>query len=150
MNDLDVLDDLHSVSLLDANAFQFCLPIVRCLLSALIVQWENTRGEDRATTYTKPLNLSINLIILLKKARFLPIPLNEIYELFPLVTAYDCFTLLSNVWNYMKQNQQLLISRPAQPGTVLREPQYADPIRFVIQKNIADIGPIAEHFLHLQ
>ncbi|CAF4360756.1 unnamed protein product, partial [Adineta steineri] len=95
----------------DNNAFQLCLPIIRCLLSALIVQWENVRGEDRATTYLKQLSLSTNLIILLKKARYLPLPLNEIYELFPFVTCYDCFTLLSNIWNYLKQNQQLLTTK---------------------------------------
>jgi hypothetical protein len=154
---------------LDSNAFQLCLPIVRCLLSALIVQWENLRGDDRAKNYSKQLNLSTNLIILLKKvtttlftrttrkisfvffkARYLPSPLNEIYELFSLVTAYDCFTLLSNVWNYLKQNQQLLITRPVTLVNVLRDPLYSDPIRFVVQKNIADVGPLAEHFLHLQ
>ncbi|CAF0803435.1 unnamed protein product [Adineta steineri] len=135
----------------DNNAFQLCLPIIRCLLSALIVQWENVRGEDRATTYLKQLTLSTNLIILLKKARYLPLPLNEIYELFPFVTCYDCFTLLSNIWNYLKQNQQLLTTKLlTQQQTIIRDPLYFDPIRFVIQKNIANVGHIAEHFLHLQ
>ncbi|CAF1985037.1 unnamed protein product [Rotaria magnacalcarata] len=137
----------------DTNAFQLCLPIIRCLLSALIVQWENLRGEDRAKTYLKQLTLSTNLIILLKKARYLPSPLNEIYELFPFVTAYDCFILLLNIWNYLKQNQQILTvksQQPQQQQNFVRDPLYFDPIRFVIQKNIADVGHIAEHFLHLQ
>ena len=43
--------------------------MIRCLLSALIVQWENFRGEDRAKNFPKQLALSINLIILLKKVR---------------------------------------------------------------------------------
>jgi hypothetical protein len=55
---------------LDNNAFQLCLPIIRCLLSALIVQWENFRGEDRSKNYLKQLTLSTNLIILLKKVIF--------------------------------------------------------------------------------
>ena len=134
---------------LDTNAFQICLPVIRCLLSALIVQWENFRGEDRSKNYPKQLILSTNLIILLKKARTLPIPLNEIYELFPFITAYDCFTLLLDIWNYLKQNQQILITK-SQQQTILRDPIFYDPIRFVIQKNIADVGHIAEHFLHLQ
>jgi hypothetical protein len=54
----------------DNNAFQLCLPIIRCLLSALIVQWENFRGEDRSKNYLKQLTLSTNLIILLKKVIF--------------------------------------------------------------------------------
>jgi hypothetical protein len=83
------------------------------------------------------------------KARYLPIPLNEIYELFSFVTAYDCYTLLVNIWNYFKQNQQLLTNK-TQQQTIGRDSSFYDPIRFVIQKNIADIGHIAEHFLHLQ
>jgi len=75
--------------------------------------------------------------------------LNEIYELFPFVTAYDCFTLLFNLWNYFKQNQQNLTLK-SQQQNLLRESGFYDPIRFVIQKNIADVGHIAEHFLHLQ
>jgi len=55
---------------LDNNAFQLCLPIIRCLLSALIVQWENFRGDDRSKNYLKQLTLSTNLIILLKKVIF--------------------------------------------------------------------------------
>lgn len=65
---LNIIDKL-SFFLIDGNAFQLCLPIVRCLLSALIVQWENLRGEDRAKTYLKQLTLSTNLIILLKKVK---------------------------------------------------------------------------------
>lgn len=61
---------MHNLLFLDNNAFQICLPIVRCLLCALIVQWENFRGEDRAKNYLKQLNLSTNLIILLKKVSF--------------------------------------------------------------------------------
>ncbi|UJR25349.1 hypothetical protein I4U23_006699 [Adineta vaga] len=135
----------------DNNAFQLCIPIVRCLLCALIVQWENFRGEDRAKTSLKQLTLSTNLILLLKKARYLPTPLNEIYELFPFITAYDCFTLLLNIWNYLKQNQQISQTRLLpQQQMIGRDSLYFDPIRFVIQKNIADVGHIAEHFLHLQ
>ncbi|CAF1118161.1 unnamed protein product [Adineta ricciae] len=136
----------------DSTAFHLCMPIVRCLLCALIVQWENFRGEDRAKTFVKQLTLSTNLIILLKKARFLPSPLNEIYELFPFITAYDCFTLLLNIWSYLKQNQQISQTRllPTSQSTIARDSIYFDPIRYVIQKNIADVGPIAEHFLHLQ
>jgi hypothetical protein len=74
--------------------------------------------------------------------------LNEIYELFPFITAYDCFTLLLNIWNYLKQNQQILATKLQQ--TIVRDSLYYDPIRYVIQKNIADVGHIAEHFLHLQ
>ncbi|CAF3974781.1 unnamed protein product, partial [Rotaria sp. Silwood2] len=133
----------------DTNTFQLCLPIIRCLLSALIVQWENFRGEDRAKTYSKQLTLSTNLIILLKKARYLPSPLNEIYELFPFITAYDCFILLLNIWNYLKQNQQLLATK-SQQQNIMRDSLYFDPIRFVIQTNIADVGHIVEHFLYLQ
>ncbi|CAF1033198.1 unnamed protein product [Rotaria sordida] len=135
----------------DTNAFQLCLPLIRCVLSALIVQWENFRGEDRAKTYLKQLALSTNLIILLKKARYLPSPLNEIYELFPFITAYDCFILLFNIWNYLKQNQQVLTTKSQQQQqNIIRDSSYFDQIRFVIQKNIADVGHIAEHFLYLQ
>jgi hypothetical protein len=71
--------------------------------------------------------------------------------LFPFVTAYDCFTLLLNIWNYLKQNQPILTTKlPTQQQNIVRDPLYFDPIRFVIQKNIADVGHIAEHFLHLQ
>jgi hypothetical protein len=83
------------------------------------------------------------------KARYLPIPLNEIYELFPFVTAYDCYTLLLDLWNYFKQNQQLLTNK-SQQQSIGRDSPYFDPIRFVIQKNIADVGHIADYFLHLQ
>ena len=135
------------------------------MLSALIVQWENFRGEDRSKNYPKQLTLSTNLIIFIKKvrtillffsidgiflqARYLPTPLNEIHELFPLITAYDCFTLLSNIWNYLKQNQQLLTNR-SQQQSIARDSLFYDPIRYVIQKNIADLGHIAKHFLHFQ
>jgi len=123
---------LLEITSADNNAFQLCLPIIRCLLSALIVQWENLRGEDRSKNYLKQLTLSTNLIILLKKAHYLPIPLNEIYELFPFVTAYDCFTLLLNIWNYLKQNQQMLTTKQQQ--NIARDSLYYDPIRFVVQK----------------
>ena len=83
------------------------------------------------------------------QARYLPTPLNEIHELFPLITAYDCFTLLSNIWNYLKQNQQLLTNR-SQQQSIARDSLFYDPIRYVIQKNIADLGHIAKHFLHFQ
>jgi len=59
---------LLEITSTDNNAFQLCLPIIRCLLSALIVQWENLRGEYRSKNYLKQLTLSTNLIILLKKS----------------------------------------------------------------------------------
>jgi len=136
----------------DSNSFQLCLPIVRCLLSSLIVQWENSRGDERASIYTRQMNLSTNLIVLLKKARFLPSPLNEVYELFPYITTYDCYTLMLNTWNYLKQQQYPLppARQQQQQQPPMRDPLYFDPIRFIIQKNISDLGVVAEHFLNLQ
>lgn len=58
---------LLEIIAIDNTAFQICLPIIRCLLSALIIQWENCRGEDRSTNYPKHLTLSTNLLTLLKK-----------------------------------------------------------------------------------
>ena len=56
-----------------------------------------------------------------------------------------------SVWNYLKQNQQLLATKGQQQlHNIVRDPSYFDPIRFVIQKNIADVGHIAEHFLHFR
>jgi hypothetical protein len=43
---------------LNINAFQLCLPIIRCLLSTLIVEWENFRDEDWAKNYIKQLTLN--------------------------------------------------------------------------------------------
>jgi hypothetical protein len=45
--------------------------MIRCLLSALIVQWENFRGDDRAKHYVKQLTLSTSLVILLKKVNII-------------------------------------------------------------------------------
>ena len=75
--------------------------------------------------------------------------MNEIHELFPLITAYDCYTLLVTLWNYLKQNQQLLINR-TQQQSIGRDSIFYESIRYVIQKNIAELGQIAKHFLHLQ
>ena len=66
-----------------------------------------------------------------------------------MVTTYDCYTLLFNIWNYLKLNQQIITTK-LQQQNILRDPLYFDPIRFVIQKNIADVGHLAENFLNLQ
>ena len=44
----------------------------------------------------------------------------------------------------------MLINRQQQPLAILRDALYSDPIRVVVQKNIADVGSVAEHFLQLQ
>ncbi|CAF1143300.1 unnamed protein product, partial [Didymodactylos carnosus] len=121
----------------DSNSFHLCLPLVRCILSSLIVQWENLR-EERAKLYNRLLSLSTNLLVLLRKARYLPSPLNDIYELFPYISTYDCYMLMLNTWNYLKQQQYPLIDN-SRLKQQIREPQFIDPIRFVIQKNIQDM-----------
>jgi hypothetical protein len=44
----------------------------------------------------------------------------------------------------------MLINKQQQPLVILRDALYSDPIRVVVQKNIAAIGSLAEHFLQLQ
>ena len=89
------LNEWISIWFLDNNAFQLCLPVIRCLLSALIVQWENLRGEDRSRNYPKQLTLSTNLIILLKKVVIIFID-------YPVIQSSLFLRLVSFQYHWMK------------------------------------------------
>ncbi|XP_077869444.1 integrator complex subunit 5-like [Saccoglossus kowalevskii] len=80
-----------------------CTVLVYGLLATLINYWEANR-EKKSSLSPKKLHISSELVHCMALADFLPPSLGLVCELFYMLTPYEVFLLLMNIWTFMKEN----------------------------------------------
>ncbi|CAG2205370.1 INTS5 [Mytilus edulis] len=92
--------DLYSSSPL---AMCRCSPVLKSITASLMNYFESCR-QKQASHSPRQMEACCKLVRCLSKSRLLPTPLKFISELFPLVTSYEAYLLLVEMWKYIKEN----------------------------------------------
>ncbi|XP_039253752.2 integrator complex subunit 5-like [Styela clava] len=159
--------DLHIFTFLDEHPFAWnilnllanspkalwrCSLLLRSISGALLNHWESSRDE-RATTSEYHLRHSIKVIEVLEKGQLLPEPLCFIGELFGMLSPYEVFLLMSDVWKFI--NQHPLPQNPVYNSTRKRQFQsegapiqpYLVTIHSILHANITRMGHMYSRFV---
>ncbi|XP_071036547.1 integrator complex subunit 5 [Parasteatoda tepidariorum] len=128
----------------------YCSVLLRAIMAVLLTFWCSSQ-EKTTRNCPKELLMSQRLITIMAMGQLLPPPLSYIDEVLPLITPYEAFSLLSDVWQYMRDNvpsPALFFSKNS--NRVWREfsdesklscdKKYTNKLRFILFANIEKFG----------
>ncbi|XP_054715495.1 integrator complex subunit 5-like [Uloborus diversus] len=140
----------------------YCSVLLRAVMAVLLSFW--CSSQEKATTNSpKELETSQRLINIMAIGQLLPPPLSYIDEVLPLVTPYEAFNLLSDIWQYMRDNvpsPALFYSKNSSSTRVWRnfatdsnegqkyfcDKKYTNRLRFILFANIEKFGAVYAKF----
>lgn len=157
-DDHSLLWDLLSLVATAHPSLCYCSVLLRAIMAVLLSFW--CSSQEKATTNSpKELETSQRLINIMAMGQLLPPPLSYIDEVLPLVTPYEAFILLSDIWQYMRDN----VPSPAlfyPKSNTLRvwrdfsvdgqkqycDKKYTNRLRFIMFANIEKFGSVYAKF----
>ncbi|XP_070532208.1 integrator complex subunit 5-like [Ptychodera flava] len=129
-----------------------CSVLVYALMSTLLVYWESNR-ESKASMSQHQLQNSARLVECMLLGDFLPSTLGQVGELFYLLTPYEVYLLLVNIWSFMKENSpsEESFSDKDSTGRPCRNFETVDPkftkiIHSTLHHNIETCGHLYPRF----
>ncbi|XP_071154916.1 integrator complex subunit 5-like [Mytilus edulis] len=134
--------DLYSSSPL---AMCRCSPVLKSITASLMNFFESCR-QKQASHSPRQMEACCKLVRCLSKSRLLPTPLKFISELFPLVTSYEAYLLLVEMWKYIKENPPT--EDPEEVNKRVCEPRHTVCVRSILHKDIHRMGHIYSRFFH--
>lgn len=160
-----ILWDLLFLISLAHPSLCYCSVLLRAIMAVLITHWGSC--QERTTLNSpKQLEITQRLIDVMALGQILPPPLAYISEILQSITPFETFCLLSDIWQYMKDN----VPSPAlftlnKNGRMWRdfsqnvneikselkiktvcEKKYTDRLRYILQANIEKFGSIYPKF----
>lgn len=143
-------------------ALCYCSVLLRAIMGVLLSFWGSCQ-EKFTLNCAKQLQTTLQLINIMAIGQILPPPLSYVDEVIPLITPYETFSLLSDIWQYMHDNvpSPALFSLKDQTcGRVWRDfssgraegnkdlcdKKYVSRLRCVLFANIEKFGPIYAKF----
>lgn len=128
-----------------------CSVLLRALCASILHQWRAKFAENAIGTYQDLMFVTVELLKLLSLSQMLPPPLDYLYIVVPKLDPTEiAYVLKECVWNFMRE----YIPSPILFGcdttglhwrdpTVARPPpQFIDPLRCTMQKNIKRFGAL--------
>ncbi|KFM71965.1 Integrator complex subunit 5, partial [Stegodyphus mimosarum] len=101
--DHNILWDLLSLVATVHPSLCYCSVLLRAVMAVLLSFWCSSQ-EKMTTNSPKELETSQRLINIMAMGQLLPPPLSYIDEVLPFITPYEAFNLLSDIWQYMRDN----------------------------------------------
>ncbi|GFX69751.1 integrator complex subunit 5, partial [Trichonephila clavipes] len=160
--DHPILWDLLSLVAINHPSLCYCSVLLRAVMAVLLSFWCSSQ-EKATTNCPKELVTSQRLINIMAMGQLLPPPLSYIDEVLPLVTPYEAFNLLSDIWQYMRDNvpsPALFHSKGSNSSRVWRDflgdkkdetkqfcdKKYINRLRFILFANIEKFGVVYAKF----
>ncbi|GFQ95479.1 integrator complex subunit 5 [Trichonephila clavata] len=160
--DHPILWDLLSLVAINHPSLCYCSVLLRAVMAVLLSFWCSSQ-EKATTNCPKELATSQRLINIMAMGQLLPPPLSYIDEVLPLVTPYEAFSLLSDIWQYMRDNvpsPALFHSKGSSSSRVWRDfsgdkkdetkqfcdKKYINRLRFILFANIEKFGVVYAKF----
>lgn len=161
-DDNSLLWDLLSLVATVHPSLCYCSVLLRAVMAVLLSFW--CSSQERATTKSpKELETSQHLINIMAMGQLLPPPLSYIDEVLPLVTPYEAFVLLSDIWQYMRDNvpsPALFYSNNSNSQRVWRDfsadgqktcdKKYTNRLRFILFANVEKFGSVYAKFFSVE
>ncbi|GIY08211.1 integrator complex subunit 5 [Caerostris extrusa] len=160
--DYPILWDILSLVANNHPSLCYCSVLLRAVMAVLLSFW-NSSQEKATTNCPKELATSQRLINIMAVGQLLPPPLSYIDEVLPVVTPYEAFNLLSDIWQYMRDNvpsPALFHSKGPNSTRVWRnfcgdkknegkqfcDKKYINRLRFILFANIEKFGVVYAKF----
>ncbi|XP_023226781.1 integrator complex subunit 5-like [Centruroides sculpturatus] len=143
----------------------YCSVLLRAIMAVLITHWGSCQ-EKKTSNSPKQLEITQRLIDVMAIGQILPPPLAYIGEILQSITPFEMFCLLSDIWQYMKDNvpspalftltkngrmwrdfsQNVSEMKSESKIKLICEKKYTDRLRFIMQANIEKFGSIYPKF----
>lgn len=154
--DHPILWDLLHLTAAARPSLCYCSVLLRAVVAVVMTHWRNSQ-EKSATNCPKQMDASRRVLKVMSAGQLLPPPLSCVGEILHHLTPFEVSCLLSDVWQYMKDN----VPSPAlfvhKNGHYWREPKqgdvdrkYTERLRMIMLGNIATCGPIFQKFFRVE
>lgn len=144
----------------------YCSVLLRAVMAVAMTHWRNCQ-EKAAAASPKHLETTRTVLRVLSLGQLLPPALNGLGdELLPLLSPFEVFCLLSDVWQYMRNNvpspalfapKKDAASGSSTSGELWREfrapgadHKYMERLRAIMISNIQTCGPIFQKFFSVE
>ncbi|ESO83763.1 hypothetical protein LOTGIDRAFT_236428 [Lottia gigantea] len=123
-----------------------CSPVLKSIAAVLMLHYSSFREKSMKNS-PKHYSAACRLVHYLGRSGILPAPLSHIGELFPFVTPYEGYLLITAMWRYIKEN----------PLTYMKEEinsrkcseKYTEVIASIIHSNIDKMGHLYSCFFSI-
>ncbi|KAK6167219.1 hypothetical protein SNE40_021307 [Patella caerulea] len=124
-----------------------CSPVLKSIAAVLMLHYSSFREKSMKNS-PKYYTASCKLVHYLGRSGILPSPLSHIGELFPFVTPYEGYLLITAMWRYIKENPLTYIKEEISNRKC--DEKYSEVIASIIHSNIDKMGHLYSCFFSIQ
>lgn len=133
----------------------YCSVLLRAVMAVAMTHWRNCQ-EKAAASSPKHLETTRTVLRIMSLGQLLPPAMNSLGEVLPLLSPFEVFCVLSDVWQYMRNNvpsPALFTHKNTTTGELWREfktpaadLKYMERLRAIMISNIQTCGLIFQKF----
>ncbi|XP_054920403.1 integrator complex subunit 5 isoform X2 [Dermacentor andersoni] len=133
----------------------YCSVLLRAVMAVAMTHWRNCQ-EKAAASSPKHLETTRTVLRIMSLGQLLPPAMNSLGEVLPLLSPFEVFCVLSDVWQYMRNNvpsPALFTQKNPTTGELWREfkapaadLKYMERLRAIMISNIQTCGLIFQKF----
>lgn len=133
----------------------YCSVLLRAVMAVAMTHWRNCQ-EKAAASSPKHLETTRTVLRIMSLGQLLPPAMNSLGEVLPLLSPFEVFCVLSDVWQYMRNNvpsPALFTQKNPATGELWREfkapaadLKYMERLRAIMISNIQTCGLIFQKF----
>ncbi|XP_064477037.1 integrator complex subunit 5-like [Ornithodoros turicata] len=155
--DHPILWDLLRLTASVRPSLCYCSVLLRAIVAVMMTHWRNSQ-EKGACNCAKQLETSRKVLQVMATGQLLPAPLSSIGQILHLLTPFEVSCLLSDVWQYMKDNVPSPALFAQKNGQYWREfkagengaSKYTERLRMIMMSNISTCGPLFQKFFNVE
>ncbi|XP_075738971.1 integrator complex subunit 5 omd isoform X2 [Rhipicephalus microplus] len=136
----------------------YCSVLLRAVMAVAMTHWRNCQ-EKAAASSPKHLDTTRTVLRIMSLGQLLPPAMNSLGEVLPLLSPFELFCVLSDVWQYMRNNvpsPALFTHKNPTTGELWREfktpaadLKYMERLRAIMISNIQTCGLIFQKFFNV-
>ncbi|CAN7975226.1 unnamed protein product [Ixodes persulcatus] len=139
----------------------YCSVLLRAVMAVAMTHWRNCQ-EKAAANSPKHLETTRRVLRIMSEGQLLPPPMTSTSEILELLTPFEVFCLLQDIWQYMRDNvPSPALFAPqkngaAGGGQLWREfkpdngdRKYLERLRMIMISNIETCGPVFQKFFSI-
>uniref|UniRef100_A0A6M2CWL7 Integrator complex subunit 5 C-terminal domain-containing protein n=1 Tax=Rhipicephalus microplus TaxID=6941 RepID=A0A6M2CWL7_RHIMP len=136
----------------------YCSVLLRAVMAVAMTHWRNCQ-EKAAASSPKHLDTTRTVLRIMSLGQLLPPAMNSLGEVLPLLSPFELFCVLSDVWQYMRNNvpsPALFTHKNPTTGELWREfktpaadLKYMERLRAIMISNIQTCGLVFQKFFNV-
>uniref|UniRef100_A0A023GBS5 Integrator complex subunit 5 C-terminal domain-containing protein n=1 Tax=Amblyomma triste TaxID=251400 RepID=A0A023GBS5_AMBTT len=135
----------------------YCSVLLRAVMAVVMTHWRNCQEKAASAANPRLLETTRTVLATLSLGQLLPAAMNSLGEVLPLLSPFEVSCLLSDVWQYMRNNvpSPALFTHTTTGGELWREfkaadHKYLERLRAIMINKVHACGPVFHKFFNVE